>query len=140
MWYTYLNRNQHYLRSYRTHNLWFRFDALKARTPRVHGFVYGALKRIAKTYSGVSFTWIKTLPILTLFNAYLTFNPPFYRLVTLDSSTVLPSSLSLSSLLASLLRLRRTPRTTSSTTDSFPSSARTSSVTTPGSCPTSIFS
>ena len=60
MWYTYLNRNQHYLRSYRTHNLWFKFDSLKARTPRVHSFTYGLLKRIAKTYSGVSITWIKS--------------------------------------------------------------------------------
>ena len=93
MWYTYLNRNQHYLRSYRTHNLWFRFDAMKARTPRVHTFTYGALKRIAKTYSGVSFTWITALPIPTLLNACLTLCPPFYRLVTLDSSMASPSSL-----------------------------------------------
>ena len=54
MWYTYLNRNQHYLRSYRTHNLWFDYYHLKTRVPRLTGFTTGILKRMAKTYSGVS--------------------------------------------------------------------------------------
>ena len=35
MWYLYLNREQHYLRNFRTHNLWFDNYALKARTQRI---------------------------------------------------------------------------------------------------------
>ena len=59
MWYSYLNRNQHYLRSYRTHNLWFNYYYTKARTARVTGFHAGILRRMSKTYSGVSnCTWI----------------------------------------------------------------------------------
>jgi hypothetical protein len=54
MWYLYLNRNQHYLRSYRTHNLWFDYYYLKVRTPRVTGNLYAFIKRFSKTYSGVS--------------------------------------------------------------------------------------
>ena len=52
MWYLYLNRDQHYLRSYRTHNLWFDQYQKKARTPRIHAFHIGLLKRLGKTYSG----------------------------------------------------------------------------------------
>lgn len=54
MWYTYLNREQHYLRSYRTHNLWLDYYQKKIRTPRVTSFHLGVFKRLAKTYSGVS--------------------------------------------------------------------------------------
>ncbi len=60
MWYLYLNRDQHYLRSYRTHNLWFDLYQKKARTPRIHAFHIGLLKRMGKTYSGsrvVGFLW-----------------------------------------------------------------------------------
>mmetsp|Transcript_13931 Transcript_13931/g.10042 ORF Transcript_13931/g.10042 Transcript_13931/m.10042 type:complete len:85 (+) Transcript_13931:24-278(+) len=52
MWYVYLNRNQHYLRSYRTHNLWLDQYMDKIRTPRVHSFHIGLFKRFGKTYSG----------------------------------------------------------------------------------------
>ena len=52
MWYLYLNRDQHYLRSYRTHNLWLDQYQKKLRTPRVHSFHIGLFKRMAKTYSG----------------------------------------------------------------------------------------
>ena len=55
MWYLYLNRDTHYLRSYRTHNLWFDYYQKKARQPRVTAFHLGLFKRLAKTYSGVSF-------------------------------------------------------------------------------------
>ena len=54
MYYKYLNREQHYLRSYRTHNLWFDLYFKKARVPRMHGLHIALFKRIAKTYSGVS--------------------------------------------------------------------------------------
>jgi hypothetical protein len=53
MWYVHLNRNQYYLRSYRTHNLWLDQYMKKMRTPRVHAFHIGLFKRLAKTYSGV---------------------------------------------------------------------------------------
>lgn len=54
MWYLNLNRNQYYLRSFRTHNLWLDLYAKKLRTPRVHSFHIGLFKRMGKTYSGVS--------------------------------------------------------------------------------------
>lgn len=52
MWYLYLNRDQHYLRSYRTHNLWLDQYQKKIRTPRVHAFHIGFFKRMGKSYSG----------------------------------------------------------------------------------------
>ena len=52
MWYAYLNRNQLYMRSYRTHNLWLDQYMKKMRTPRVHAFHIGVFKRMGKTYSG----------------------------------------------------------------------------------------
>ena len=60
MWYLHLNRSQPYLRSYRTHNLWLDQYSKKIRTPRVHAFHSGLLKRLAKSYSTtriVSFIW-----------------------------------------------------------------------------------
>lgn len=54
MWYLYLRRDQLYLRSFRTHNLWLDQYQKKIRTPRVHSFHIGLFKRMAKTYSGVS--------------------------------------------------------------------------------------
>ena len=52
MWYAYLNRNQLYQRSYRTHNLWLDQYMKKMRSPRVHSFHIGLFKRMGKTYSG----------------------------------------------------------------------------------------
>ena len=52
MWYVNLNRNQLYMRSYRTHNLWLDQYMKKLRTPRVHSFHIGLFKRMGKTYSG----------------------------------------------------------------------------------------
>lgn len=54
MYYNYLNREQLYLRSYRTHNLWFDQYHKKVRTPRITSFHIGFFKRLGKTYSGVS--------------------------------------------------------------------------------------
>ena len=54
MYYNYLNRDQPYLRSYRTHNLWFDQYQKKVRTPRITAFHIGIFKRLGKTYSGVS--------------------------------------------------------------------------------------
>lgn len=52
MWYLYLNRDQHYMRSYRTNNLWLDQYQKKVRTPRIHAFHIGLFKRMAKSYSG----------------------------------------------------------------------------------------
>jgi hypothetical protein len=54
MYYNYLDREQLYLRSYRTHNLWFDQYQKKVRTPRVTSFHLGLFKRMGKSYSGVS--------------------------------------------------------------------------------------
>jgi hypothetical protein len=54
MYYNYLNRDQLYLRSYRTHNLWFDQYQEKVRQPRVNSFHIGFIKRMAKNYSAVS--------------------------------------------------------------------------------------
>ena len=54
MYYNYLNRDQLYLRSYRTHNLWFCQYQEKVRQPRVVSFHIGFMKRMAKSYSSVS--------------------------------------------------------------------------------------
>mgnify|MGYP001064115950 CR=1 FL=1 len=52
MYYNYLDREQLYLRSYRSHNLWFDQYQKKVRTPRVTAFHIGFFKRMGKTYSG----------------------------------------------------------------------------------------
>ena len=60
MWYIHLNRNQLYMRSYRTHNLWLDQYQKKIRTPRVHSFHIGLFKRLGKSYSGsrvIAFMW-----------------------------------------------------------------------------------
>ena len=54
MYYNYLNRDQLYLRSYRTHNLWFDQYQEKVRQPRINSFHIGFMKRMAKNYSAVS--------------------------------------------------------------------------------------
>ena len=54
MYYNYLDREQLYLRSYRTHNLWFDQYQKKVRTPRITAFHVGLFKRFGKSYSGVS--------------------------------------------------------------------------------------
>ena len=55
MWYNYLNREQPYLRSYRSHNLWLDQYQHTIRTPRAQAFHMQVFKRLAKSYSGVSF-------------------------------------------------------------------------------------
>ena len=52
MWYTYLRRDQPYLRSYRTHNLWLDQYHKKIRTQRYTPFHINFFKRMAKSYSG----------------------------------------------------------------------------------------
>jgi len=54
MYYNYLDREQHYLRSFRTHNLWFDQYQKKVRTSRITAFHIGFMKRMGKSYSGVS--------------------------------------------------------------------------------------
>jgi len=73
MWYTYLNRNQHYMRSYRTHNLWFDYYHLKTRTPRVTAPHLGLIKRIAKNYSSVrnQYLGVKLIKLKTNFCFYI---------------------------------------------------------------------
>mmetsp|Transcript_49242 Transcript_49242/g.67008 ORF Transcript_49242/g.67008 Transcript_49242/m.67008 type:complete len:204 (-) Transcript_49242:109-720(-) len=94
MWYNYLRRDQHYLRSYRTHNLWFDHFALKARSPRVTGNLDAVLKRLGKTPSGgrmVSFIWgfscFSVLKFMTNFSATTQEDPAemeaYHRLITI---------------------------------------------------------
>ena len=52
MWYNYLRRDQPYLRSYRTHNLWLNQYHRKIRTQRHTPFHIHIMKRMAKSYSG----------------------------------------------------------------------------------------
>ena len=61
MYYNYLNREQQYLKSYRTHNLWFDQYQKKVRSPRIAHMHISFMKRMGKSYSGVSiliFTFI----------------------------------------------------------------------------------
>lgn len=60
MYYNYLDRQKHYLRSFRTHNLWLNQYQTKMRTPRVQAFHITAFKRLAKSYSGVSHNPVNT--------------------------------------------------------------------------------
>lgn len=55
MWYQYLNREQPYLRSYRTHNLWLNQFHKKIRTPRAQTPYVQMIRRLGKTPSGVRF-------------------------------------------------------------------------------------
>ena len=54
MWYLYLRRDQHYMRSYRTHNLWLDTYAKKMRSPKITAWHVALLKRMSKSVSGVS--------------------------------------------------------------------------------------
>ena len=54
MWYTYLRRDQQYLRSYRTHNLWLDYYHKKMRVPKIDAFHVAFLRRMSKSVSGVS--------------------------------------------------------------------------------------
>ena len=54
MWYLYLRRDQNYLRSYRTHNLWLDTYAKKMRQPKINVIHVAFLRRMAKSVSGVS--------------------------------------------------------------------------------------
>jgi len=56
MWYLYLRRDQHYLRSYRTHNLWLDNYAKKMRNPKIATFHVAFMRKMAKSVSGVSLT------------------------------------------------------------------------------------
>mmetsp|Transcript_41928 Transcript_41928/g.55260 ORF Transcript_41928/g.55260 Transcript_41928/m.55260 type:complete len:200 (+) Transcript_41928:32-631(+) len=55
MWYLYLRRDQQYLRSYRTHNLWLDQYTKKLRTPKIHALHVHFLRRMAKSVSGMRF-------------------------------------------------------------------------------------
>ena len=54
MWYLYLRRDQHYLRSYRSHNLWLDTYHKKMRAPKINSWHVAVLKRMSKSVSGVS--------------------------------------------------------------------------------------
>ena len=58
MWYMYLRRDQNYLRSYRTHNLWLDTYAHKMRAPKINVWHVAILRRMAKSVSGVSLSKI----------------------------------------------------------------------------------
>ena len=82
MWYAYLNREQCYLRSYRSHNLWLDHYHLKMRTPRVIPWHIGMFKRLGKTYSGVSTLGSRTASPIEI-RPFLTF---YFRLALLACS------------------------------------------------------
>lgn len=54
MWYLYLRRDQQYLRSYRTHNLWLDTYNKKMRAPKITALQISLIKRMSKSVSGVS--------------------------------------------------------------------------------------
>ena len=54
MWYLYLRRDQHYLRSYRTHNLWLDTYAKKMRQPKISAWHVAVMRKLSKSVSGVS--------------------------------------------------------------------------------------
>ena len=54
MWYLYLRRDQHYLRSYRTHNLWLNMYHKKLRIPKINAWHVAVMRRMAKSVSTVS--------------------------------------------------------------------------------------
>jgi len=53
----YLRRDQHYLRSYRTHNLWLNMYHKKMRIPKINAWHVAIMRRMAKSVSTVSFTY-----------------------------------------------------------------------------------
>ena len=54
MWYMYLRRDQQYLRSYRTHNLWLDSYHKKMRQPKINAIHVAFLRRMSKSVSAVS--------------------------------------------------------------------------------------
>ena len=63
MWYLYLRRDQHYLRSYRSNNLWLDTYAKKMRQPKINAWHVALLRRMSKSVSGVSTpTQLNSLP------------------------------------------------------------------------------
>lgn len=54
MWYLYLRRDQHYLRSYRTHNLWLNMYHKKMRIPKINAWHVAVMRRMSKSVSTVS--------------------------------------------------------------------------------------
>lgn len=54
MWYVYLRRDQHYLRSYRSNNLWLDSYHKKMRQPKINAFHVALMRRMSKSVSGVS--------------------------------------------------------------------------------------
>lgn len=61
MWYLYLRRDQHYLRSYRTHNLWLNMYHKKMRIPKINAWHVAIMRRMAKSVSTVSSTHVHPL-------------------------------------------------------------------------------
>lgn len=54
MWYLYLRRDQHYLRSYRSNNLWLNMYAKKMRQPKINAWHVAVMRKMSKSVSGVS--------------------------------------------------------------------------------------
>ena len=54
MWYNSLDRTKPYLRAYRNQNLWMKQQDERIRGPRIISMHINILRRIAKTYAGVS--------------------------------------------------------------------------------------
>jgi hypothetical protein len=63
MWYVYLRRDQQYMRSHQTHNLWLNQYHEKMRLPKIQALHIAFFKKMAKSYSGVSFTLIGLIDV-----------------------------------------------------------------------------
>ena len=74
MWYLYLRRDQHYLRSYRTHNLWLNMYHKKMRIPKINAWHVAIMRRMSKSVSTVSLT--------TKISSHFNQAPPVLRLST----------------------------------------------------------
>ena len=64
MWYVDLRRDQHYLRSYRTNNLWLDIYNKKMRTPKINAWHVAVIRRMSKSLPGVSIQIINGTPRL----------------------------------------------------------------------------
>ena len=67
MWYMYLRRDQQYLRSYRTHNLWLDSYHKKMRQPKINAIHVAFLRRMSKSVSAVSGTYVALLGCVCLY-------------------------------------------------------------------------
>ena len=86
MWYLYLRRDQQYLRSYRTHNLWLDSYHKKMRQPKINALHVAFLRRMAKSVSAVSVLSVSCVCLNLLYKQALITTYVYYRCVLLELS------------------------------------------------------